>query len=478
MTPGQQQLEHLVVLMMENRSFDHMLGGLKAINPDIDALNGDESNQDTTGEIVRVSNDADYQGQLNDDPGHHYPDVDLQIFNGDTSSGRVPNMQGFVRAYFQKTGKVPSSHSIMKYFAPGQLPVLTTLAQRYAVFTRWFSSIPGPTLCNRAFAHFGTSFGHTDMSVNYIGKPIPAIYQRMQATGHTAKLYYYNQSSSTLGLTFLLKNQPELFGLFKQFEQDCAAGRLPQYSFLEPNYKDGDDLANDQHPDNDVRAGDNFIGTVYNLIRQSPKWENTALLIVYDEHGGLYDHVPPPNLPPDHVDGNTDSQTGFQFDRLGVRVPAVLVSPWVEAGTVVKDRVFEHASIPATVTNFFIDPNYATRTQREAKAETFLDLLSRDTPRTDAFHFGLGNAAGANALTGMRRETIPMAQPGSGNPDRQISGLLYEHIHEIHQVEMTLPPEQQTGIDIAQIHTVAQAGDYISKVTALLHPVATAGGAQ
>jgi phospholipase C len=470
------KVQHIVVLMMENRSFDHMLGGLKQQNPAIDGLTGNETNPDTTGEPVKVSSDADYQNDLQSDPGHHFPDVNIQLFNG--SEGGVPNMQGFVKSYFQQTGNVPRSHNIMKYFSPDQLPVLTTLATRYAVFNSWFSSIPGPTLCNRAFAHFGTSFGNTGMSVDYIGKPIPSIYQRMVNAGHTAKLYYYNQTSSTLGLTFLLQSQPELFGVFDQFVADCKAGQLPQYSFLEPNYKDDDDLANDQHPDNDVRAGDNFIGTVYNLIRSSPNWESTALLIVYDEHGGIYDHVPPPGLDPAHPDGNTDKDTGFQFDRLGVRVPAILVSPWVPAGTVVDGRIFEHASIPATVTDFFIDPNFANRTKREEAAATFLDLLSLDAPRTDAFHFAVGDAASPHVPARAAIEVIPVQQPRPADPNQPVSTLLQEHIQHIHEVEMTLPVAQQTGIDINGIKTMRQAGEYIGKVTSILHPMTAAGGAR
>lgn len=478
MPPALSKLQHIVVLMMENRSFDHMLGGLKQQNPAIDGLTGTETNPDTTGEPVRVSSDADFQSDLQHDPGHHFPDVNLQLFNG--TGDAVPNMQGFVAAYFQKTGKVPSSHNIMKYFGPGQLPVLQTLATRYAVFNRWFSSIPGPTLCNRAFAHFGTSFGNTGMSVDYINKPILSVYQRMIKAGQTAKLYYYNQTSSTLGLTFLLQAQPQLFGVFDQFVADCKAGNLPQYSFLEPNYKDDDDLANDQHPDNDVRAGDDFIGTVYNLIRSSPAWESTALLIVYDEHGGIYDHVPPPALDPNNPDGSTDADTGFKFDRLGVRVPAILVSPWVPEGTVVDERIFEHASIPATVTNFFLDPNYAPRTKREQAADTFLDLLSLDAPRTDAFHFAVGNAASPHvpARAAVEIIAVPQPPPGSSNPDRQVSGLLQEHMQHIHEVEMTLPPEKQTGIDISQIKTMRQASEYIGKVTSILRPMAATGGAQ
>jgi hypothetical protein len=187
--------------------------------------------------------------------------------------------------------------------------------------------------------------------------------------------------------------------------------------------------------------------------------------------------VPPPNLDPNNPDGNTDKETGFKFDRLGVRVPAILVSPWVPPGTIV-DRVFEHASIPATVTNLFIDPNFANRTKREQVADTFLDLLSLDKARTDAFHFGVGNAASPSvAGPHIQPITVPQPAPNSSNPDRPISDLLREHMQHIHEVEMTLPRKQRTGIDIAKIKTMREAGDYIGRVTALLHPQAM-GSAQ
>lgn len=183
-------------------------------------------------------------------------------------------------------------------------------------------------------------------------------------------------------------------------------------------------------------------------------------------------------MDPANPDGHTDTETGFQFDRLGIRVPAILVSPWVAAGTVVDGRIFEHASIPNTVTNFFIDPGYATRTKREIASDTFLDLLSLDEPRTDAFHFAVGNSASPRVPARSFIEVIPVPQPVAPNPDRPISNLLWEHIQEVHRFEMTLPPQQQTGLDINQIKTMRQAGDYIQKATAGLHTKVAGGGVQ
>jgi phospholipase C len=395
MPPALDKVQHIVVLMMENRSFDHMLGGLKAKDDRIDGLTGNESNPDTLGNSVKVQPIAEFQGQLDPDPDHHFPAADLQIFNGANGDPRVPNMQGFVKSYFQQRKDVEHSHKIMYYFTPEKLPVLTTLATEFAVFNGWFSSIPGPTICNRAFAHYGTSFGQVSMNMFYLKKPVLSIYERMVQAGHTAKIYYYDQASSTMEIVNLLKRQPKLFATYLQFLRDCKTGKLPEYSFVEPNYSDhdgdgGEVIASDQHPDHNVQAGEMLIAEVYNAIRRNQAlWETTALLIVYDEHGGIYDHVPPPSCLPDGYSANaadTGTTRPFAFDRLGVRVPAVLVSPWVPKGTVVDGRVFEHASIPNTVTNFFLG-DYADRTPRERASQTFLDVLSLPKLRTDTLIF-------------------------------------------------------------------------------------------
>jgi phospholipase C len=406
MPPGLDNLKHIVVLMMENRSFDHMLGSLTAVNPQIDGISARLSNPDTTGAAVQPQPLAEFQGQLDPDPDHHFPAVDLQIFGGDTSPTRVANMQGFVRSYFNQQQDVGHSQKIMYYFAQNQLPVLTTLALEFAVFNRWFASIPGPTICNRAFAHYGTSFGRVDMDLLYVNEPFQSIYSRLINANpkHTAKLYYYDTTSSTMEITNLLQNQPELFGSYQQFLSDCSSGNLPDYSFVEPNYNDhdsdaGEEVASDQHPDHNIQAGELFIASVYKAIKSSPLWPNTALLVVYDEHGGIYDHVVPPPCTPDQFTASAnDTGTGmpFAFDRLGVRVPAILISPWIPAGTVV-NRVFDHASIPGTITKFFLGA-ISPRSPRETSADVFIEpnagtvdparnLLSLGTMRTDCPDF-------------------------------------------------------------------------------------------
>ena len=399
MSQGLDNLKHIVVLMMENRSFDHMLGSLKAVDPRINGLNGNESNPDTTNEPAPVQPMAEYQSQLDPDPDHHFPAVNKQLFFG-TAAGDAPAMNGFVQSYFDQQNDVAHSRKIMYYFKPEQLPVLTTLARSFALFNGWFASIPGPTICNRAFAHYGTSFGSVTMNPFVINKPILSIYDRMLQAGRTAKLYYFDQASSTMEVVNLLSNQPAVFGTCQEFLDDCAANQLPDYSFIEPNYSDhagpggGQLLASDQHPDHNVAQGEKFIAAIYNAIFDNPDvWKSTVLLIVYDEHGGIYDHVAPPNLRPDQEDGGVapSTDTGgdpFHFDRLGLRVPAILVSPWIKAGTVIPGPedpagfTLEHASIPATVTEHFV-PNFAgQRTAREKLATTFLQFLG-DTAQND-----------------------------------------------------------------------------------------------
>lgn len=409
MATGLDQLQHIVVLMMENRSFDHMLGSLKAVNPAIDGyVDGDPFiNPDSNGNPVKPQPLAEFQAQLQPDPDHHFPAVDLQIFGGDTSPNRQPNMQGFVKSYFHQQGDIGHSQKIMYYFKQSDLPVLTTLALQFAVFNRWFASIPGPTICNRAFAHYGTSFGRVDLNPLYPPETIKSVYSRLINANpkHTAKVYYYDTTSSTMEVANLLQNQPELFGTYGQFLDDCAKGNLPEYSFIEPNYSDhegdsGEEIANDQHPDHNIQAGEAFIASVYQAIKNNPKlWQNTALLITYDEHGAIFDHVPPPSCVKDifTADGNsTGTGVPFQFDRLGVRVPAVLVSPWIPKGTVV-NRVFDHASIPATATKFFLG-DASPRSPREINADVFIEprngnvdparnLLSLTAMRTDCPDF-------------------------------------------------------------------------------------------
>ena len=494
MPPGLDRLKHIVVLMMENRSFDHMLGFMKQQVPGIDGLNGDESNPDTAvpPQDALVQPTAAAQAELNPDPDHSWAGTNLQIFGNEQGvDDGSPKMKGFVKAYFNKRQDVNHSHNIMHCFSPDNLPVLTYLAQQYAVCDRWFASLPGPTVPNRLFAHFGTSFSNVDNSMKF-GDNGKSIYSRLMNAGRSAKIYYFDVKSASVGFTFLLQNQPQTMGTYNDFKSDCANGLLPDYCFVEPNYSDHDNLlASDQHPDHNVIAGENFIGDVYNHVRQSPLWESTLLLIVYDEHGGIFDHVVPPQIQPD---GDPDPISGFQFNRLGIRVPAIFVSPWIEPGTIVHTQ-YEHASIPATVASFFIaDPAQRNLTVREQRANLFTadpNLFTRDQANPDSFYFQPRQAApvmGAMAARAMaptaapltiaaqaeeaprgRGIPIPVPPPDAYNPARDMNLMLRDHVRDLSRLAQKLPPRLRSQIkDVDSLRTEQDASDYSAKVMSLL----------
>jgi phospholipase C len=474
------------VLMLENRSFDHMLGYLKQDWPALDGLNGNEANPDVNGDPQSVQPTAAAQGELDPDPDHSWEGVNLQIFgNAQGQDDGSPKMQGFIKSYFSKRQDVGHSRNIMNCFDPNNLQVLTYLAEQYAVCDRWFSSLPGPTVPNRMFAHFGTSFGHVDNAMK-IGDNGKSIYSRLMNAGRSAKIYFFDEQSASIGITFMLQNQPQTLGTYQDFLDDCENGNLPDYSFIEPNYSDhGNLLASDQHPDHNVIAGENFIADVYNHVRKSPLWENTLLIICYDEHGGTYDHVSPPKITPD---GTTDPVSGFQFDRLGIRVPAVFISPWIDSGTPIHTQ-YEHASIPATVASFFIaDPTQRNLTPRESRAKLFTadpNLFMLTTARTDSFYFTMEPAPAASATPispaasvepGSARVSMNAPPADAYNPGRDMGILLQDHIQELSRLEQQLPPDQQTGIDVSTLQTEEDASNYIGKIIPRLRAQGAKGG--
>lgn len=381
------EIKHIVVLMLENRSFDHLVGWLQSDRYQIDGLDGSQSNRDSTGEPVKVTNDASYSGDYDPDVAHDFLDVNEQIFGTKTPPDGAPSlMSGFVTSYGEVSGSVSKSHRVMKCFDPKKVPVLATLAQQYALCTRWFASVPGPTLPNRAYAHGATSVGHVDMTVNW-WKESKTIYELLSDHDFTAKIYY---TDSTIALTYggLLAAQDRYFVPdFSIFFDDCKNNNLPDYCFLEPRYNASDGsqpvAASDQHPDHDVSEGETLILQVYNAIRSNTDtWNSTLLVIVYDEHGGLFDHIPPPASV--NPDGINSSSPFFAFDRLGVRVPAVLVSPYIAAGTIISDTVFDHTSLAATARKVFLGAGWQDTflTQRDKAANTFEGVLTLATPRS------------------------------------------------------------------------------------------------
>jgi phospholipase C len=461
--PANPNIKHIVVLMMENRSFDHLLGYLMMEDPDIDGVTDNlYSNADTAGEPHRTTSGAEYQGQLIIDPGHDAADVYFQMYGVPfgTAAGE-PTMSGFSQDYQQLGG---DPQDIMRCFTPQQIPNIAALARAYTVCDRWFSSVPGPTLPNRAFAHFGTSFGRLDMSPVYFSNK-PNIYSRLKAAGAQGRIYYYAPWSGTLGLTFLITSQRQYFGLWGDFLSDCKNNKLPQYSFVEPPYYDnGDTIAADQHPDHNIQAGDNFVRQVYEAVRSNEDtWRSTLLLVVWDEHGGIFDHVAPPKV--DHPDGFTSTAPPFGFDRYGVRVPAIAISPYIQAGQV-DHTLYEHASIPATATAQFIgDPKTNAPYAREQWASNLLALLKLNAPRDDAPNWAAQPVDLSPAA--VSRATAAAAQ------------LHLNQVQEVHAALLQARPDVAAQLDPSAVQTESDASQFVGQAMAALNPAAAAsGGAQ
>jgi phospholipase C len=382
-------IKHLVVLMLENRSFDHMLGFLPGVN----GLDPNWTNPLTPeGPQVQVSPDARTVHDLIPDPGHEWINVNVQIFQNSDGTG-TPTMKGFVQDYALVSHDNGQAPNIMKCFNPDTLPVISTLAREYAVCDRWFSSVPGPTIPNRLFTHAAHSEGSLTQDAVAAPFVIRTIFQDLDVPPNPANYRIYTHGSSILMVNrYLQQYKQDRFFDFADFETDAVKGYLPEYTFIEPAFDDdvkNGIYANSQHPDFPLDEGEALISTVYSCLCASPGWKDTLLLITYDEHGGIADHVGPPEVGPSPAnvglpDVPPSTSPKFDFRRLGVRVPAVFVSPRILPKTVINGRDYEHCSIVATVRKLFCGVNAKNPFNwREAQAPTFENVLTLDTPRPD-----------------------------------------------------------------------------------------------
>lgn len=462
-------IRHIVVLMMENRSFDHALGFLRSPDYPINGLTGTEFNQDSDGEKVFVSPDAGFSGDLIADPGHHVHDVNEQLFGSmEVVDINPAPMSGFVRNYERLSGSKEKGRNIMKCFAPNKLPALMTLAQHYAVCDNWFASVPGPTLPNRSYIHAATTMGRVDMSPNWLDEA-PTVYELLARFNKTGRIYYHDWTMAMTFKNFVLGNQNKWFGVFDDFLTACKKNKLPEYSFLEPRFNASDQggffAAADQHPDHDMLEGERLIKDVYQAVWKNEAVRNSTLLVItYDEHGGLYDHVPPPAaVNPDGKvwKGSRESpDPPFDFTRLGLRVPAILISPYIERGTIMTDQ-FDHTSVIATVRKMFVpDPATNFLTLRDKEALSFEHALTLDKPRTDPADFGARELLDRPAMD-FAAEAAHLNAPICGHTEAMI-----QHAHDLERLQIA--PEKRTGIDPHTIQTEAQASQYLTAVMSLL----------
>jgi phospholipase C len=459
-------IKHIVQLMLENRSFDQMLGFLYAANGNkspsnqpFDGLTGNESNPDDAGREIRVfkiDGSAPHPYLVpGADPGEGFYNTSYQLFStDDPAPGAVPSNRGFVVNFkaaiqsdlakgFKDTLPGTDPSEIMGMYAPEMLPIMSGLARGFAVCDQWFSSAPTQTIPNRTFAAAATSQGHLDNHVKVF--TCPSIFGRLSDKNIDWAIYGYNRDPLTrLDFTDTQHADPGHFGHFRDFQTRCDNGTLPAYTFLEPSFSAS---GNSQHPNYDVALGEQLIHDTYYAVRNGPGWNDTLLLITYDEHGGNYDHVPPPSnaVPPD----NSIGEFNFDFRRYGVRVPALLISPRIAAGTVFRAKrgTIDHTSMLKTIElRWGLDP----LTERDKAAPDLGDVLTLATPRTD------------DPLQG-----VPIPSSDVAHPEQSAPSLI-ESIHA-HKVSLLPLRNDQGSYDHhtpPDLSTSAQIGDYIQGRTA------------
>ena len=339
--PSKDPIEHVIVLMLENRSFDHFL----ADTPKMKAKYAPNGSNRYGGR--KYAQQPDAARRVPNDLMHDTMDVLVQINNGNA---------GFVENYARHYPKAQPAEiaEVMRYQTYGDnLKAIHKLADEFLICDNWFASVPGPTWANRLFALSGTSLGRVKMpngimSLNLHWYDQPTIFDRLNEKGISWQVYY---GDTPLSMLFVHQWSPEnafrhhhMMQFFKDVAQhgDVASGgqgkEFPSFAFIEPAYLNPG--ANDAHPPHDVVDCDALVAQVYNALRANDAlWKSTLLVLLCDEHGGFYDHVTPPDaIPPDH------HQDEYSFDRYGVRVPAILVSPYVK-NDVFSEGPLDHTSL-------------------------------------------------------------------------------------------------------------------------------------
>jgi phospholipase C len=342
--PGSSGMDHIVLVMMENRSFDHLLGWL----PTADGRQEGLSYTDRNGVSRSTYHLTDPQGCGFADPDHSYEGGRVE-YNGGACDGWLRAGSNDIYA--------------IGYYTADDLAFLGRAAPQWMTFDRYFAAFMGPTGPNRFYQHAAQTDrigGSLDMS------SLPTIWDRLLEAGVTGRYY-----PSGVGLLRLWGSKYDaIVRTFDDFLADCAAGSLPQVAFVDPNFD------NDDHPHNDIRDGEAFLYRVYQAVTTSPAWPGTVLVINFDEWGGFFDHVPPPPAPipdADRAAGATDGLRGF-------RVPCVLISPFARRGFV-SSTVYDHTSVLRMIEWRW---GLAPLSVRDAQANNFAQELDFAHPILDA----------------------------------------------------------------------------------------------
>ncbi|EAW07094.1 phosphoesterase superfamily protein [Aspergillus clavatus NRRL 1] len=350
------KIKNVVILVMENRSFDNLLGGQKhkgLENPINSGPYCNPFNLTDPSQGVGCAEPKSFDSITND-PDHAIYGNNIEFFgtfnpdNNLIAQGKlVAHNQGFlhehVRKYGSKVNKTILSAQVMNYYTEKQVPVLTSLVKNYLTFNHWHSDIPGNTDPNRAALVSGTSLGHglNDAAFSKHEFPQRSIFQQLTETGHSW-INYVDPAGGTgpdagyFSWTYATKNEDKIQPLAK-FYTDAKAGALPEFTYINPSCCGVGTKS--MHPAGLISDGEALIKSVYDALRAGPQWHDTLFILTFDESGGFHDHVPAPLAPrPDNQTFTLSTPSGqdytFPFDRLGGRIPTLLISPWVKKGRV------------------------------------------------------------------------------------------------------------------------------------------------
>jgi phospholipase C len=495
--PERVDLAHIFVLMLENRSFDHMLGfsGITGADAEtglpttINGLTGRESN-DFHGVTYTVATGA--RNAMPNDPGHDFESTLIQLagYGAEYPPGAVYppiDNSGFATSYGLGVHRDPAD--VMRGYSEAQLPFLHQLAREFVVCDNWFGSMPGPTWPNRLFVHAATSGGldHTPdwtQLVSWTATPSGGLelsngtiydaLDRVHGSSSFGSDHYRVYAGDTFPMAATLDGVSIIWDV-EDFEDlaDHLGDRtlddvkvihieptyhVPGYAFWD-EYADG----SSQHPLGDVRRGDLLIKQTYEAIRNSPLWNSSMLIITWDEHGGFYDHVAPPAaIPPGDPDYADDAnQHGFTFDQLGPRVPAVIVSPLIPRN-LIDHRAHDHSTILATIERVFgLEP----LTKRDAAANSVDTLVRLPRPRSDTPE-GLVTPAGYEMPPALRSTTADhVTKPTASVDDGEITPYLYSAFAQ--DLELSDPSEHVAiKARVAAIRTWNDAAHYMKDVGA------------
>jgi phospholipase C len=357
-------IDHLVVLMQENRSFDSYFGQL---DPKVQSKTGNPDPLNKSGPpILPFENPLMCETA---DLAHGWDAVQQEIDGG--------KMDGFTAANVDATD--PSGKRAMANYGPNDLPFYYGVARTFGIADRYFSSVPGPTYPNRYYLIAGTSFGHTanEFPTNG-GWTQKTVFEELDAAHISWKIYNSQVSVESLLFKYVHdRAAAHVVGIADYFT-DAAAGKLPQVSFVEPVFIGKVTEENDEHPPANPQLGQQFSAKVVNALMKSPNWPSSAFFLVWDEHGGSFDHVAPPAAPkPDNIAPILDpGAPPAAFDRYGVRVPLLVVSPWSRPGYV-SHVVHDHTSILKTIeVRFGLRP----LTRRDALAAPLTEFFDFSRP--------------------------------------------------------------------------------------------------